>query len=152
MRKGKTYLIGPSEEVGEVLGEGEGGDAAPDLGPLLDLHRLDGDLGDGAVTGPDEEVAVGEDAHGLDAEREVLAVGGHALVDRALDVDLDHVARGRPAVDELVLGVDDAGGPLPLDVAQVDVQGLDLGYSHTSWGDVPFCSSDRWSTAGCPCP
>ena len=147
----EEYLIGAREEVGEVLSEGEGADAAPDLGSLLDLHRLDGDLGDGAVTSTHEEVAVGEDAQGLDAEREVLAVGGHALVERALDVDLDEVAGGGAAVDELVLGVDDAGRPLALDVAEVDVERLDLGYSHTAEGGLPSCSSGQSLAAGCPC-
>ena len=106
--------------MSEILGEGQGADASPDLGPLLDLHGLDGDLGDGSITGTNEEVAVGEDAERLDAEGEVLSHGGHAFVDGSFDVDLNEVARGGSAVDELIFGVDDASLPLPLDVSKID--------------------------------
>lgn len=52
-------LIGTSEEVGEVLGECQGADASPNLGPLLDLHGLDGDLGNSTISSPDKEVSIG---------------------------------------------------------------------------------------------
>ncbi len=119
-------LGSPAKEVSEIPCEGEGGNGPPDLRPLLNLHCLDRDLGDGPEAGTDNQVPVWQEAKRLYSHLEELPDWGHSLINCALDVNLDHVSSGRTAVDEFVNGVDDHGGELALQVTEIYFQAFNL--------------------------
>ena len=112
MRKRKViYFIGTSKEMSEVLSECQGTDSSPHLCSLFNLHCLDTNLRNCPISSANQEVTIGEDAEGFNTKGEVFAVGSHALVDGAFDVDFHEVSGGGAAIDEFVFRVDYAGAP-----------------------------------------
>ena len=84
------------------------------------------DLGDGAVAGADNDVAVGDERNAVDALREEALRGPELLEERALQTHLDDVARARAQVRERVRRVDDGAREDALQLAEVDVRARDL--------------------------
>ena len=63
-------LGGSAEEMGRVSGEGQGCNCSHDLGRLLQLHVAAADLGDGSISGAQQEVSIRQKLDGVDALRE----------------------------------------------------------------------------------
>lgn len=104
------------------------------------MHGLDGDLRDVAVASTDDDIAVLEEPEAVDAEGEELLHWGEALIDGAVQLDFKEVAGFGAGVAEEVVLVDGDAGEDALDVAEVDIDGLDLGF----WRQLPSCYACRW--------
>lgn len=119
-------LRSPAEEMSEICSEGQGCDTAHHFVLFQQLHVLDGNPGQLALTSAHQDITVGQDPDGGDAQAEQLLERAHSLVDGFVDVDLEDVSSFGAAVDILVVVVDGGAGEMAADVSKVGIEGLDF--------------------------
>mmetsp|Transcript_17904 Transcript_17904/g.22484 ORF Transcript_17904/g.22484 Transcript_17904/m.22484 type:complete len:328 (-) Transcript_17904:550-1533(-) len=121
-------LRGAGKEVCGVGRQRDGRARAGNLLLALQLHHLvrDLELGDGAVTGAEQEVAVSEELHAVDTLGEKAVARANALEKAALEVDLNDIASEGSEERAGVIGSDDN--------ALVDA--LDLSHGHVVVQDL----------------
>ena len=112
--------------MGRVSSEADGSDSTHHFSLLLHVHVQGADLGNGAVTSSDEQVAVREELDGLDTLLEELLVGSDSLEGVLLDRDLDDVTSLGAEVGVGVGGINDAAGENTLDLVGQDLVVLHL--------------------------
>ena len=119
-------LRSSSEEVRAIGRERDRGNRSHDLDFLLDVEVVRANLGNGAISGADEKVAVVQQLQRLDTLREQLLVRAYALEVVLGDRDLYNISSLGADISVAVSGVDHTASKNTLNCLSQDVGVLDL--------------------------